>query len=123
MRRAYLPVLLAAGLAACATSPRPFNEPLLSVPELLTNADRYHGKTIFVEGFASAGTKANALCPDPVPSSPKECLALLIDFGPSESARVQWQALDGRPVEVKGTFNKANAALEQVSGAWLEDWK
>ena len=122
MRRAYLPVLLSASLAACATSPRPFNEPLLSVPELMAKADQYHGKTIFVEGFASVGTKSNALCPDPVPAQ-KECLALHIDFGPTESARVQWQALDGRPVEIRGTFNKANTALENVTGAWLEDWK
>ena len=121
MKRTLFLLLLAT--AGCATSPRPFNEPLLSVPELLASQDRYQGKTVYVEGFANVGTKANALCPDPVPSSQKECLPLLIDFGPSESARVQWQALDGRPVEVKGIFNKANAALEQVSGAWLEDWK
>ena len=118
MKRALLVLLL----AGCATSPRPFNEPLLSVPELVANADRYHGKTVFVEGFASAGPKSNALCPDPVPSQ-KDCLTLNIDFGPSDSARVQWQALDGRPVEIKGVFNKSNTSLDQVTGAWLEDWK
>lgn len=109
-------------LTGCATSPRPFNEPLLSVADLLASGDRYQGKTVYVEGFANAGTKSNALCPDPVPSE-KDCVALHIDFGSSESARVQWQALDGRPVEVKGVFNKPNGALENVTGAWLEDWK
>ena len=124
MRAVLFPVLVAACLVAgCASSPRPFNEPLLSVPELLANQDRHHGKTIFVQGFASAGSKSNALCPDPTPAAQKECLPLHIDFGTSESARVQWQALDGRAVEVKGVFNRANAALEQVTGAWLEDWK
>ena len=77
---------------------------------------------MYVGGFASAGTKSDALCPDPVPSQ-NDCLPLHIDFGSSDSARIQWQALDGRPVEVKGTFNKAGASLEQVTGAWLEDWK
>ena len=119
MRRVLVTCLV---LAGCATSPRPFNQPLVSVPDLLANQDRYQGQTIFVEGFANAGTKSNVLCPDPVPSE-KDCVALHIDFGSSESARVQWQALDGRPVEVRGTFNKANAALENVTGAWLEDWK
>jgi hypothetical protein len=121
MKRAILLLLITA--AGCVTSPRPFNEPLLSVSELLAKADQYHGKTVYVEGFATAGTKANALCQDPVPGSQRECLPLQIDFGPSDSARVQWQALDGRQVEVRGLFNKANSALEQVTGAWLEDWK
>jgi len=120
MRRVLFCLLL---LTGCATSPRPFNEPLLSVPDLLSKADQFHGKTVFVEGFARVGAKSNALCPDPVPGSDKECLPLLIDFGPSDSARIQWQALDGRPVEVKGIYNKSNAALENVTGAWLEDWK
>ena len=115
-------VLLVLILAGCATSPRPFNEPLLSVPDLLAKADQYHGKTVFVEGFASAGDKSNALCPDPVPSQ-TDCLPLHIDFGPSDSARIQWQALDGRLVEVRGIFNKPGTSLEQVTGAWLEDWK
>ena len=118
MKRALLVLLL----AGCATSPRPFNEPLLSVPELVANGDRYHGKTVYVEGFASAGAKSNALCPDPVPSQ-NDCIPLHIDFGSSETARIQWQALDGRPVEVKGIFNKPGTSLEQVTGAWLEDWK
>lgn len=120
MKRAIVLLLVIAG---CATSPRPFNVPLLSVQDVLAAPDRFHGKTVFVEGFATAGTKTNSLCPDPVPGSQKECLPLQIEFGPSDSARVQWQALDGRPVEVKGIFNKSNLALEQVTGAWLEDWK
>ena|SRR5690349_16250139 len=110
-------------VAACATSPRPFNEPLLTVAEVLANQDRYQGKTVYVEGFAVAGTKSNALCHDPLPASDKDCLPLHIDFGQGDSARVQWQALDGRPVEVKGIFSKSNGALENVTGAWLEDWK
>ena len=119
MKRALLLLLL----AGCATSPRPFNEPLLTVPDLLAKADQYHGKTVYVEGFAVAGSKANSLCADPLPASQGDCLPLHIDFGPSETARIQWQALDGRPVEVRGVFNKAGATLEQVTGAWLEDWK
>jgi len=116
-------VLLMLTAAGCATSPRPFNEPLLSVPEVLARADQYHGKTVYVEGFAVVGSKADSLCADPLPASQAECLPLHIDFGPSESARVQWQALDGRQVEVKGTFNKPSAALDNVTGAWLDDWK
>ena len=125
MPRRRLAFLLIAGmLAGCASSPRLPNEPVLSVPELLANADRYHGKTVFVEGFANSGSDTSALCPDPIPASKKECVPLLqIDFGPNEAARAQWQALDGRPIELRGTFNKSTPALERVTGAWLEDWK
>ena len=66
MRRALFTVLV---LAGCATSPRPFNEPLLSVAELLANPDRYQGKTIFVEGFAVVGKKSKSLCPDQLHAS------------------------------------------------------
>src|SRR5690242_4729394 len=120
MRRTLFLLLIVAG---CASSPRPFNEPLLSVQDLLSKVDQYNGKTVYVGGFAVAGTKSNALCGDPLPASDKDCLPLHIDFGQNESARVQWQALDGRQVEVKGVFSKPSGALENVTGAWLEDWK
>jgi hypothetical protein len=124
MNRALTALLVAAALSAgCATSPRPFNEPLVSIADLAANADRYHAKTIYVEGYASAGAETNAICADPVPSSRKDCLPLQIDFGPAEQGKVQWQALDGKLVEVRGVFDKTKSTLERVSGAWLEDWK
>ncbi|HYL89641.1 MAG TPA: hypothetical protein VEU32_12860 [Burkholderiales bacterium] len=124
MKRLTALLLLLAGLAAgCASSPRPFNEPLLSVPELLASQDKYQGKIVYVQGFANSGSENHSLCPDPAPESKKDCLPLQIDFGPDEGAKIQWQAADGRPIELKGTFNKSTATLEHVTGAWLEDWK
>ena len=124
MKRAIAASLVAAALVAgCASSPRPFNQPLLTIAGLTANADHYNGKLVYVEGYGSAGVETDALCPDPVPASRNECLPLQIDFGGSEAAKVQWQALDGRPIEVRGFYDKEKGVLHRVTGAWLEDWK
>ena len=124
MNRAIAASLLAVTLAAgCASSSRPFNQPLVSIAELAANADHYNGKLVYVEGYGSAGAQTDAICADPVPASRDACLPLQIDFGPSEAARVQWQALDGRPIEVGGFYDKAKGVLHRVTGAWLEESK
>src|SRR3954470_16516093 len=51
MNRALGWLLVAASLiTGCASSPRPFNEPLLSIADLTASGERYHGKTVYVEG-------------------------------------------------------------------------
>lgn len=101
---------------AAQAPPRDLGESV-SIIQLIANPDRYHGKVVSLNAYATVAFENNTLCMVAKPASSMDCVWLQYDDGPWETKadmsrfdrqRAKWLQYHGKPVFVRGTFNKSN---------------
>jgi hypothetical protein len=126
--------ILAIGLVlSCFYQPQAIGaDGALTVKQLLLNADKYNGKSVFVSAVAFIELENMALCSTRTKGRGNSCVWLEIDAGPYESpsdrhryeqALAYWAKFHGKQVKVRGTFTSGESghfgmwpgAIEQVS--------
>jgi hypothetical protein len=117
MRTTVAALCVLLSLSAVQAEPQEKTVERVSVIRLVSNANAYDGKEVFVTGYLTLGVERNLLCLSSDAASSMDCLWVELDDGPWESKedehrlrsrQKEWRTYDKQLVSVRATLDKNN---------------